>query len=513
MGIAIVSGPELRFEFANPRYLELVGDRPLLGLTTRQAFPELEGQGAIEVVERVYRTGEPFASTDFRTLLNRGPGGTPQEGFFHLVYEPLRAEDGRVEGVVVVATEVSELVASRRHAEEASRAKDEFLAMLGHELRNPLAPLVTALHLMKLRAPAMLERERAIIERQLNNLARLVDDLLDVSRIARGKVELRREPAEVASVVAQAIETASPLIESRRHRLTVDVPPTGLRVLADPARLAQVVSNLLTNAAKYTDPGGHLRVQARAEAGQAVLQVSDDGIGLSKELLPQVFDLFFQARQGSDRALGGLGLGLALVRSLVELHGGTVAAESAGLGQGSVFTVRLPLLAVDGHRAADTDGGEQLVARRPRDRLEILVVDDNTDAAESLRDFFALLGHDVRVAHDGPGGLRLAEERPPDLAVLDLGLPGMDGLALGRSLRGLAPDAYLVAATGYGQESDRRATRDAGFDRHLVKPLGVEDLESLVHEQEVRRGAERTRGSLGGPGLAGAAGAERPEHG
>ncbi len=448
----------------------------------------------------MYRSGEPFVSSAYRVVINRGPAGAPEECFFHMVNEPLRGDDGRVEGVVLVATEVTELVASRRRAEEASRAKDEFLAMLGHELRNPLAPLVTALHLMKLRAPATLERERAIIERQVKNLSRLVDDLLDVSRIARGKVELRRDPTELAGVVAQGIETASPLIESRRHRLTVDVPASGLRVLGDIARLAQVVSNLLTNAAKYTDPGGNLRVRAWADGGQAVLQVSDDGIGIAPELLPQVFDLFFQARQGSDRALGGLGLGLALVRSLVELHGGTVAAESAGPGRGSTFTVRLPLLATR-ERGEASGRTEQGTARRPRGRLRVLVVDDNVDAAESLRDFFALLGHDVDVGHDGPGGLRLAEQRPPDLALLDLGLPGMDGLELARRVRVVAPDAYLVAATGYGQESDRRASREAGFDRHLVKPLGVDELEMLVHEQETRRAAERARESLAGPAL------------
>jgi PAS domain S-box-containing protein len=496
VGLAIVSGHELRFEFANQRYTEMMGNRPLLGRTVREAFPELVAQGAIDTIERVYATGEPFACSAYRAVLNRGPGGSPEEVFLHVVNEPLRDDLGRVEGVVVVATDVTELVSSKRQAEEASRAKDEFLAMLGHELRNPLAPLVTALHLMKLRAPEALERERAVIERQVKNLSRLVDDLLDVSRIARGKVELRREAVELGAVVAQGIETASPVIESRRHRLTLDVPGWGMRILADPSRLAQVVANLLTNAAKYTDPGGHVRVQARSEEGLLVLQVSDDGIGIAPELLPHLFDRFFQARQGPDRALGGLGLGLALVKSLVEMHGGHVTAESPGLGRGSTFTVRLPLLVPHEQHGADARHIEEPPARKPRARLRVLVVDDNVDAAESLRDLFNLLGHEVQVAHDAAEAIRLAGTRPPDLALLDIGLPLMDGYELATHLRALVPDAFLVAATGYGQEADHRASRDAGFDRHLVKPLGVDELEGLMHEQEGRRAAERARESL-----------------
>ncbi|HEY3588014.1 MAG TPA: ATP-binding protein, partial [Myxococcaceae bacterium] len=342
-------------------------------------------------------------------------------------------------------------------------------------------------------------------------LSRLVDDLLDVSRIARGKVDLRRESVELGAVVAQGIETASPLIESRCHRLTVDVPGWGMQIVADPTRLAQVVSNLLTNAAKYTDPGGNLRVHAGTDDSTLVLQVSDDGIGIAPDLLPHVFDRFFQARQGPDRALGGLGLGLALVKSLVELHGGTVGVESPGLGRGSTFTVRLPLLAPREARAADDRRMEEPPARKPRARLRMLVVDDNVDAAESLRDFFAMLGHDVQVAHDAAGALRFAVARPPELALLDIGLPGMDGYELARQLRVVAPDAFLVAATGYGQEADRRTARDAGFDRHLVKPLGVDELETLVHEQELRRAADRARESLASAPLRRAGGQNQDE--
>ena len=500
VGVAILGGPGHRFGFVNAACTEMMGGRPLLGRTLSEALPELDAQGLAESLEQVHRSGEPFVSRAYRMVLHRGPGGAPEECFFHLVLQPLRDEREAVEAVVLIATEVTELVSSRHEAEVASRAKDEFLAMLGHELRNPLAPVVTALHLMKLRAPGAVDRERAVIERQVRNLSRLVEDLLDVSRIARGKVELRREPVDLAATVAQAIETSSPLIEERHHQLSVEVPP-GLLVLADATRLTQIVANLLTNAAKYTDPGGQLRVRVRRDGAEAVLQVSDDGIGIPAELIPHVFDTFFQGGQGRDRARGGLGLGLALVRSFVHLHGGTVSAESAGPGAGSTFTVRLPLHSGAGEpRALARAPGP--AARTPRTRLRVLVVDDNVDAAEGLREFLSLLGHEVEVAHDGGEGLRKARAHPPDLALLDLGLPGMDGLELGRAIRERAPGTCLVAVTGYGQESDRRATREAGFARHLVKPVDLEELEAFIGEQEQSRASpaalrEVSRGRTG----------------
>jgi PAS domain S-box-containing protein len=382
-------------------------------------------------------------------------------------------------------TERGELLASERHArgeaESASRAKDEFLALLGHELRNPLAPIVTALQLMQLRGAHVVERERAVIERQTQHLVRLVDDLLDVSRITRGKVELKRERTELAPVVTRAIEMASPLIEQRRHDLEVQVPPRGLALDADPARLAQVIANLLTNAAKYTESGGRITITAARIGAEIELAVRDTGIGIAPDVLPRVFDMFVQERQALDRAQGGLGLGLTIVRSLVDLHGGTVSVHSDGQGQGSEFSIRLPaavplVAAGAAARAAPADaapGG-----------LRILIVDDNADAAELLAGLLEAMGHATKIAHDGPAALLAAGPFAPELALLDIGLPVMDGYELAQRLRQQLADPGLriVAVTGYGLDSDRERTRAAGFDAHLVKPVSYDRLRRIIAE-------------------------------
>lgn len=345
--------------------------------------------------------------------------------------------------------------------------------MLGHELRNPLSPIVTALQLMKLQGPEGSERARIVIERQVNHLTRLVDDLLDVSRIARGKVELRTE----------VVEMASPLLEQRAHTLTVDMPRQGLRVDGDPMRLSQVVSNLLTNAAKYTPPGGQITVRAEPVDGEVELRVRDTGMGIAPDALPHVFDLFVQERQAIDRSQGGLGLGLTIVRNLVERHGGSVLARSEGLGHGSEFVVRLPRSApsldLAGLPAAPA-GPEAAAGRDGAPR--ILVVDDNEDAAEMLSDALTRKGYETRVAYDAPTALRVAAAFAPDVAFLDIGLPVMDGYELATHLRkipGLS-GLRLIAVTGYGQESDYQKTREAGFHHHLVKPVDVAAIEAAV---------------------------------
>lgn len=359
------------------------------------------------------------------------------------------------------------------------------MAMLGHELRNPLSPIMTALHLMKLQGPEGSERARTVIERQVNHLIRLVDDLLDVSRIARGKVQLKKEVLEIAEVVARGIEMMSPLLEQRGHTLTVDVPRHGLLVSADPMRLGQVIANLLSNAAKYTAPAGRIGVRAENIDDQVVLSVSDTGIGIAPDVLPHVFDLFVQERQAIDRSQGGLGLGLTIVRNLIEGHGGSVSARSDGPGQGSEFVISLPCVT-----SAPVVANSQNVVTRPSAVAEggapaprVLVVDDNADAAEVLTLSLVLMGYDARAAHDAPTALRTAAEFLPNIAVVDIGLPVMDGYELASHLLDIPGlgGLRLLALTGYGQESDRQRSRAAGFHDHLVKPVDIDALEVAMN--------------------------------
>jgi signal transduction histidine kinase len=370
---------------------------------------------------------------------------------------------------------------ARREVEQASRAKDDFLAMLGHELRNPLAPIVTALQLLRLRGNDPAEREHTIIERQVTHLTTLVDDLLDISRITQGKIELKRETVEMSVVVARAVEIASPLFEQRRHVLVVDVPLHGVTAFVDPTRFAQIISNLLTNAAKYTEVGGRTVVSAESTAGAVTLTVTDNGIGIAEEMLPRIFDIFMQERQASDRAQGGLGLGLAIVRSLIQMHSGTVSASSGGRGAGSTFVLRLPAVVAAEQPRPETPlvTPAEVVPGAVR---RVLVVDDNTDAAELLARAMNEFGCETQIAHDGPSALELIESFHPELALLDIGLPVMDGYELAqliRNRRDVAP-IRLVAVTGYGQKSDIEQALAAGFDDHLTKPVDILRLKTLV---------------------------------
>jgi PAS domain S-box-containing protein len=395
-----------------------------------------------------------------------------------------------IAGQAAIALENARLYAQLRRSEtnardafaiarEAERRKDEFLAMLGHELRNPLAPIVTALELLRMRGAT--SREAQIIERQVTHLTRLVDDLLDVARITRGKIELKRQRIELAQVVARAIEIASPLIEQRSHYLAVDVARSGLPVFGDPTRLAQIVSNLLANAAKYTDMGGHIAVRASRSGDSIRLSVRDDGNGIDAAALARIFEPFVQTPQSADRALGGLGIGLTLVRTLLEMHGGGVEAKSAGVGKGSEFIVHLPVAA--DVAAADTlpPKSSEALAPEGEHALRVLVVDDNADAAEMLAEVLRALGHTVELAEDGPSALRVAASFHPEVAVLDIGLPVMDGFELAEHLREMdRPPRRLIALTGYGQAEDRARGVKAGFDAHLVKPIDIDVLEKAI---------------------------------
>jgi signal transduction histidine kinase len=370
-----------------------------------------------------------------------------------------------------------ELRAARDAASAANRTKDEFLAMLGHELRNPLAPIAHAIELMRIRDPGP-RRERDIIERQVRHMTRLVDDLLDVSRIARGKIELARSRIELAAAIDDAVELVRPLVTERRHALSVEVEP-GLAVHGDRARLVQIVSNLLNNAAKYTPSGGRIELVVLRDGDRAVIRCTDTGVGLPAALLPRVFEPFVQHGATIDRAMGGLGLGLAIVHSLVALHGGTVAVASDGEGKGAAFTVALPALEAPPAAAAEPVPRARRGATSPR---RVLIVDDNEDAAELMGEALQLAGHTVQIAHDGARGLEIAAEFDPDCVMLDIGLPTIDGYDVARQIRRDDGQRHrtLVAITGYGQDGDVRRSLDAGFDHHLVKPVSLEVTLEIV---------------------------------
>lgn len=375
---------------------------------------------------------------------------------------------------------------ARLYAEvkEGDRRKDEFLAMLAHELRNPLAPIRSGLDLLDMEGvdPETAAWARDMMKQQVQHMVRLVDDLLDVSRIMRGKVQLRREPVQLAEIIGRSVQTARPLIDAQGHQIILSVPHTPIWIEADPVRIAQVVANLLNNAAKYNDKPGHIWLTAERADTQAILRVRDDGIGIEKDLLPRVFDLFTQADRSIARSQGGLGIGLTLVRSLVERHGGTIEARSEGPGKGSEFIVRLPLL-------SRVPGSERRPGRHGEPRAEVetphhrvLVVDDNVDAARTLSEIATLWHHDVHVAHNGVEALEAAKTYHPDVVLLDIGLPGMSGYQVAQELRRQPEFAQtmLIAITGYGQEEDRRRSREAGFNHHLVKPVTPDALYELL---------------------------------
>jgi PAS domain S-box-containing protein len=369
---------------------------------------------------------------------------------------------------------------------EADRRKDEFLATLAHELRNPLAPLRNSLEILKMpRVDAtMIQQTRGMMERQVHHLVRLVDDLLDVSRVMRGKIELRKEPLQLATVVARAVETVQPLVEMQRHRLELSLPNESLLVDADPVRLAQVIGNLLTNSVKYTEAGGHIWIAAARDRDEVVLQVRDDGIGIAPDMLPHVFELFVQADHTSTKAQGGLGVGLTLAKNLTQMHGGSIEAHSAGLGKGCELIVRLPLMQPRNGCMDRVDAEQPYEA--PASGHRLLVVDDNQDAARSLAMLLRLRGHEVRIAHDGAAALEIAPSYLPKVVFLDIGMPGMDGYEVARRLRehrGLE-SVVLAALTGWGQQEDRRRTTEAGFDYHLVKPADAKTLDDLLDALE-----------------------------
>ncbi|HTO55201.1 MAG TPA: PAS domain S-box protein [Myxococcota bacterium] len=406
------------------------------------------------------------------------------DGQYHPVLSrgvPVKGEHGETIAWAGINLDITRLKQVETELREVDRRKDEFLATLAHELRNPLAPIRNSLHVLKLAGNGpQSERVHEVLDRQVNHLIRLVDDLLEVARITSGKIELRRARIELAEVVRAAVETSRPAIERARHHLDLSLPSEPLWLDADSVRLAQVLSNLLNNAAKYTEEGGRIWLRAERRGRFAVLSVRDTGVGIPPAMQPRVFDLFTQVDRTLGRAQGGLGIGLALVKRLVEMHGGSVAVESAGWGAGSEFTVRLPLLVGDAESAAETTPPPAIA--RASSRRRFLVVDDNQDAADSLAVLLRLQGIDAEVAYDGPSALELMKRKRPEVVVLDLGMPGMDGYEVAAEIRADAElrDTVLVALTGWGQPDHRQKTAESGFDRHLVKPVELSELQALV---------------------------------
>jgi len=379
----------------------------------------------------------------------------------------------------LLARQRDELKASAEALQDADRRKDEFLAVLAHELRNPLMPIRNGLQIMRMSGNTNEFGEiRDIMDRQVTHLVRLIDDLLDVSRVSRGKIDLRKEHVTVENALQAAIEVSRPLIEAGKHALTVELPPEPLWIEADLTRVAQVLSNLLNNAAKYTPPGGRIVFSVAREKDEVVLSVSDNGVGIPADMLPKVFELFTQVKNGSEQSRHGLGIGLALSRQLVEMHGGSIEARSPGVGLGSTFVVRLPL---QGVVVAAPPVASQIATMAPK-RLKVLVVDDHASSADTTGQMLSIIGHDITVAHDGPEALGLARKAHPDVIMLDIGLPGMSGYDVCRELRKDPAFAktILIAQTGWGQDRDREQAYEAGFDHHLTKPIDWHDLNKLL---------------------------------
>jgi PAS domain S-box-containing protein len=475
---------DYRFLEMNPMFERHTGLVDAAGRTARELLPGLDdfwfetyGRVALTGIPARFENEAPAMGRWFDVYANRIGG--PDSRKVALLFSDVSARKRSEEELRRLADDLA----------EADRRKTEFLATLAHELRNPLAPIRNGLAVMRLGGdnPAAVGKVRDMMERQVGHMVHLIDDLLDVARISGGKLELKRQRADLRAILASAVETSLPLIEAGQHALEVDVPDLPLLVDADATRIAQVVANLLNNAAKYTPARGRIQLSVRRDGIDAVVAVSDTGVGIAADALAGVFEMFSQIGRTVDRSQGGLGIGLSLVRRLVEMHGGSVVAESGGANAGSVFTVRLPLAEVSDDHASHPQGADA-PGRDGGAGLKVLVVDDNVDAALTLSMILEASGHATRVAHDGYGALEAARAFRPRVAFLDIGMPGMNGYDTARAIRAMEEldGVVLVALTGWGAENDRRRSSEAGFDHHLTKPVQLEVVEELLARVEVR---------------------------
>jgi signal transduction histidine kinase/DNA-binding response OmpR family regulator len=516
VAMSIVTGPDFTYEIANSRYLEMVGRQDVVGRPIRAVFPELPHDAPVfQMLEGIYANGRPVVEEELRVSLDRRGQGEPEDVYFHFTCQPVRNAAGAIACIMTVAVDITAQVEARTQlerlaarerearalAQEADKRKDEFLAMLAHELRNPLAALSTALTMMG-RHPGTDSKEARLREtcnRQVSSLVRMVDDLLDVSRITRGKVELRKKEVDFTTIVQNALATSRALLDARGHELSMTFAPGDFRLEADATRLEQVVSNLLTNAAKYTEPGGSISVRVGRETSEgtpwAVLRVRDTGRGIAPHMLGKVFDLFVQVEPSIDRSAGGLGIGLTLVERLVAMHGGSVSAQSEGLGKGSEFTVRLPL-ARKATLGAQVPAPLPLQEPAPVQKRRVVVVEDNEDVREMMKELLEDMGHEVALATDGLEGVTKVLELLPDVALVDVGLPGIDGYEVARRVRATQEGnpLCLVALTGYGGADAKAKAREAGFDLHLAKPIHVDDLTRVI-ESPPGKGTGRPSGT------------------
>jgi PAS domain S-box-containing protein len=480
VAIAVVRGPELSYIMLNPAYRAIAGSsmNPAIGRTYPDVFPEAAAQGAAEQIRQVIATGTAWQVRDFKM-----PIGDRTETWWEGEVLPLPKADGTRDSALLLTWEISDRKRAERELREADRRKDEFLAILAHELRNPLAPISVAAQVLRLKGASALPWAQEIFERQTRHMARLIDDLMNVNRISQGKLELHRAPVQLATIFEVAVEACRPLIDESRHELTIVLPEQPIFVDADLTRLAQVFTNLFNNACRYMDPGGRIRVAAEPRGAQVLVTVQDSGIGIPADKFTAIFELFAQVDPLLPKSRSGLGVGLSLARRLVELHGGRIDVHSEGLGKGSTFSVSLPVVLT----VPANDGGKAEPKPEPADPVpaasrRVLVVDDNRDAADSLTLMLGSMGHDVRTAYDGAEAIRIAGEYLPDIVMLDIGLPGVNGHDAARTIRETpwGKRTVLIAVTGWGQDADRIRTRDSGFDHHLVKPVSPEAIRELV---------------------------------
>ena len=474
--MTVLRGPDHTFELVNAAYRRLMGGREVVGTTVAESIPEAVEQGFVGLLDNVYATGEAQVVTGASLLLRAGPADDEVQRYIDFVYQPLLEPDGTVSGIFVVGSDTTQTQLASEALLEATRRKDDFLAMLAHELRNPLAPISTAAQLLQLTAgdPQRVKQAGTIISRQVTHMTSLVDDLLDVSRVTRGLITLQREQLDLDAVVSHAVEQARPFIEARRHVLTVQAARERVCVHGDSTRLVQVIVNLLNNAAKYTPDGGAISLALQSDGDVARVLVTDTGNGVDASLLPHVFELFTQGTRTPDRSHGGLGLGLSLVRSLVELHGGHVSARSPGVGLGSTFEVTLPQARASVVMSPGPPAARPLMTQPRR----VMVVDDNQDAGQTIATLLEAHGHHVTVCADAASALAAGGLDPPDVFILDIGLPGMDGHALAATLRAQPAHAgaLFIALTGYGGAADRAKSGVAGFTHHFVKPVDAQRL-------------------------------------